>query len=126
MTVWVLSHRILKPGFEPALVYKSMYDLKARATYSPGFLAAHSLKKLISEGSTNHGIPVRSDEQDIEDQLDRRYTVLSQWSSILEWNRWLEDPVRVKIAKDMEDFMEEPERHVVYKLRKNDETPFLL
>ena len=101
-----------------------MAKLKSRSVNASGFLASYSLKEVIP--ISNHGIPVRSGEVDVEEVNDRHYVILSHWGSIFDWNRWLEDPVRHKIASDMQPFLEEPENHTIYKLRKDDTPPFLL
>jgi hypothetical protein len=100
MSVWVLSKRYIKHGVEKD-IYVAMAKLKSRSVNASGFLASYSLKvfpiffdelrfsRIQQEiiPVSNHGIPVRAGEVDVEEVNDRHYVILSHWSSIFDWNR---------------------------------------
>eukprot|EP00008_Paramoeba_atlantica_P006607 CAMPEP_0201476726 /NCGR_PEP_ID=MMETSP0151_2-20130828/1875_1 /ASSEMBLY_ACC=CAM_ASM_000257 /TAXON_ID=200890 /ORGANISM="Paramoeba atlantica, Strain 621/1 / CCAP 1560/9" /LENGTH=123 /DNA_ID=CAMNT_0047857191 /DNA_START=94 /DNA_END=465 /DNA_ORIENTATION=+ len=123
MSVWVMSIRWMRAGVEKDLL-GHMKSLKSRAVNAPGFLASYSLKEVPT--STNHGVPVKIGEEDIEKENDRKYIILSHWSSVVDWTQWVEDPVRQQIVTDFREYLQKDEEHLIMKVRHSDDTPFLL
>ena len=93
MSVEVMIKRIIKQGPQARKVVPLILQLRALATYQPGYISGRTL--------FNVGNP--------EDCL-----VISEWQSLDDWYRWMRSKERMEIQSKIEAITGEPTEHSIF------------
>eukprot|EP00002_Diphylleia_rotans_P016230 TRINITY_DN3158_c0_g1_i1.p2 TRINITY_DN3158_c0_g1~~TRINITY_DN3158_c0_g1_i1.p2 ORF type:complete len:104 (-),score=18.89 TRINITY_DN3158_c0_g1_i1:195-506(-) len=93
MSVRVLSERLIKAGMEEKVV-GLMQKMRSAAIFSRGFVSAEAVREVSQP---------------------QRYVIWSTWHHMDDWMRWLHESNRSAIVKDMEQCLEGPATHRIFR-----------
>lgn len=93
MTICVIIRRIVQDKERAAKLAPLIVDLRSRATIQPGYITDQTFSSLDCEGET---------------------MVVSTWSQLEDWNKWMHSDERQAIQKQIDKLMGEKTEYRYY------------
>ena len=88
MSLKILIDRKFKEAPTPEII-RILNELRIKALQENGYIGGETVVNIDNKHET---------------------IVISSWSSIVDWNKWLNSEERIKLGKELSSYLEEPEK----------------